>query len=110
VWTAQRKESGLVVDEWIDLCRGANDHVIVTDIRRREEKITSIDNDYDQKYVQSAERPARKLNWQSVIRQCGIVLSGDLNAQSSRWDPKCCAQWKAAFCAGVIVENALDVG
>ena len=42
VWTAIRKGSGLVVDEWTDLSRGANNDVIVTDVRRRGEKITRI--------------------------------------------------------------------
>jgi hypothetical protein len=41
--------SGLVVDDLTDLSRGANDDVIVTDLRRRGEKITRIDNVYDQR-------------------------------------------------------------
>jgi endonuclease/exonuclease/phosphatase family metal-dependent hydrolase len=97
VWTAIRKGSGLVVDDRTDLSRGANNDVIVTDVRRRAEKITRIVNVYDQKDTQSGERPARKLNWQSVIRQGGTVLAGDFNAHSSRWDPRCSAQQDAAF-------------
>jgi len=34
VWTAIQGGSGLVVDEWTDLSRGANDNVIVTNIRK----------------------------------------------------------------------------
>jgi len=34
VWTAVRKGSGLATDEWTDLSRGANDDVMVTDVRR----------------------------------------------------------------------------
>ena len=63
VWTAVRKGSSLAVDERTDLNRGATDDVTVTDIRRREEKVTRIVNVYDQKDTQSGERPARKLNW-----------------------------------------------
>jgi len=83
VWTAIRKGSGLVVDERTDLSRGANNDVIVTDVRRRGEKITRIVNVCDQKDTQSGERPAPKLNWQSVIRQGGTVLAGHFNAHSS---------------------------
>jgi hypothetical protein len=39
VWTAVRKESGLATDERTDLCRGVNDDVIVTDVKRRGEKM-----------------------------------------------------------------------
>jgi hypothetical protein len=62
VWTAIRKGSGLVVDEWTDLSRGANDDVIATDVRRRGEKITRIVNIYNEKDARSGERPARKLD------------------------------------------------
>jgi hypothetical protein len=55
---AIRKGSGLVVDEWKDIRRGANNKVIVTEDRRRGEKITEIVNVYNQKDMQSGERPA----------------------------------------------------
>jgi len=82
VWMAIRKGSGLVVDEWTDLRRGANDIVIGTEVTRRGEKITRIVNIYDQKDAWSGERPEQKLDWQSVIRQGGTVLVGDFNAHS----------------------------
>jgi len=68
-----------VVYDQTDLSRGANDNVIATGVRRRGEKITRIVNIYDQKYALSGERerPARKLNWQRLIQQGGIVLAGD---------------------------------
>jgi hypothetical protein len=75
VWTAIRKGSGLVVDERTDLSRGAHDDVMVTDVRRRGEKITRIVNVYDQRDTQSGKRQAQKVNWQSVIRQGGTVLA-----------------------------------
>ena len=46
-----QKGSSLVVDEWKDLSSGADDVVIVTDIRRRGEKITRIFNVYDQRHT-----------------------------------------------------------
>jgi len=41
---AIRKGSGLVVDERTDLSRGAHYDLIVSDVRRRGEKITRIVN------------------------------------------------------------------
>jgi len=58
-----------VVDERTDSSRGANNDVIVTNGRKREEKIKIIVNVFDQKDTQSEERPARELNWLSVIRR-----------------------------------------
>ena len=107
---AIQKGSGLVVDEWTDLSRGANDDVIVTDIRRRGEKITRIVNIYDQRDTQSGERQARKLNWQRVLLQGATVLTGDINAHRSRWDPRCDVQRNAAFWEDAIDENGMEVG
>jgi len=69
-----RKGSGLEVDERMDLNRGANDDVIVTDVRRRGQKMKRIFNVYDQRDTQSAERQAQQVNWQRVNRQGGTVL------------------------------------
>jgi len=81
----------------MDLSRGANDDVIATDVRRRGEKIRRIVNIYDQKDARSGERPARKLDWQRVIRQGGTVLAGHFNAHSKQWDPRCQVQRDATF-------------
>jgi len=55
VWTAIGEGRGLVVDERKDSSRGANDDVIVTDVRRSGEKITRIVNIYDQRDTPSGE-------------------------------------------------------
>ena len=86
-----------MVDERKDSSRGANDDVIVTDVRRSGEKITRIVNIYDQRDTPSGETLARKLSWQRVNRQGGMVLAGDFNAHSCRWDPRCRVQWNATF-------------
>jgi endonuclease/exonuclease/phosphatase family metal-dependent hydrolase len=112
VWTAIRKESGLVVDERMHFSRGANDDVIATDVRRRCEKIKRICDIYDQKDARSGERerPAQKLHWEKLIRQGGTVLAGDFNTHSKRWDPRCQVQRNAVFWEGVIDENGLEIG
>jgi hypothetical protein len=47
-WTVIREGSDLVVDEGTDLSRGANNNVIVTNVRKSGGKITRIINFYDQ--------------------------------------------------------------
>jgi len=44
VWMVVRKGSGLATDEETDLSRGLNDDVVVTDVKRRGEKMTRIIN------------------------------------------------------------------
>jgi hypothetical protein len=52
---ALRKGSALPTDELTDLNRGANDDVMVTDVKRREEKVTRNINVYNQRDLQSGE-------------------------------------------------------
>jgi len=94
----------------MDLCRGANEDVIATDVGRREERIMRIVNVYDEKNTHSGERPAPKLNWQRVIRQGSTVLTGDLNTDSIRWDPRCQVQLDATFWEYLIDEHGLEIG
>jgi len=110
VWTVIRKGSGLVVHERTDLSREVNDDVIATDVRRRGEKTTRIVNIYDQRDTWAGERMARKLSWQRVIRQGGLLLAGDFNAPSSQWDSRCRVQRNTTLWEDVIDENGLEVG
>jgi len=64
VWTAVCKRSGLGTDEPTDLSSGANDDVMVTDVKRSGEQMMRNIHLYDQRDVQTGERRARKLNWQ----------------------------------------------
>jgi len=105
-----RRRSGLVVDEWTDVSRGANDDVVTTEVSRRRGTIIRIVNVYNQWNTPQGERPAWKLNWQRVLQQGGTVLTGDLNAHSIQWDPRCQVQQNAAFWEDVIDENRLEIG
>jgi hypothetical protein len=110
VWTAVRKGSSLAVDERTDLSKGGNDDVIVTDVRRRGEKVTRIVNIYDPKDAQSRERPAQKLRWQRIIRQGCTMHAGDFNTHSKRCDPMCTKQQDVVFWEDIIDENGLEIG
>jgi len=99
-----------VVHERTDLSRGANEDVIVTDVRTRGERIMRIVNIYDQKNTHSGERPARKSDWPRVIRQGSTNLAGDCKAHGIQWKPRCQVQWDAEFWEDVIDENGLEIG
>jgi len=49
-------------------------------------------------------------NRQRVIQQSSTVLAGEINAHSIRWNPRCQAQWHAAFWESVIDQNGLEIG
>ena len=104
------KGSGLDVHERIDQSKGDNDDVIITDVRRRGEMFTRIVNMYVQKDTQSRERPARKLRLQRIIRQGCTVLSGDFNAHSKRWDPRCIKPRDAVIWEDITDKNGLEIG
>jgi len=67
VWTAVRKRNALAADERTDLSKGANDDVIVIDVKRTGEKMTRMINICKQRDVQTGERQARKINWHKII-------------------------------------------
>jgi hypothetical protein len=101
----------LATDERTDLSRGANDDVIVTDVKRRGEKMTRVINIYDQRDVRTMERQARKINWSRIIRQRGggTILVGKFNPHSCRWDPRCMEQQDAIFWEEIIDEHRLEI-
>jgi len=84
---AVRKGSGLTTNVRTDLSKYAGDDVIVVDIKRRGEIMIPIANIYNQRARETGERPARRLNWQKIIRQGGggTVVMGDFNAHGQRW-------------------------
>jgi hypothetical protein len=61
-----RKCSGLVVGERTESSQEGNDNVLITDLRRSGEKITTIVSIYDQRETKPEWRPGRKLNGQRV--------------------------------------------
>ena len=99
-----------MAEERTDSSRGAIEDVIATDFIRRGETITRIVNVSHQGDTQSGQRLARQLNWQIVLLQGGTVLAGDLNAHSTRWDPRCQVQLIATFWEDVIDDNGLEIG
>jgi len=110
VWTAMHKGRGLALNKRTYLSKGGDDDGIVTDVRRRGERVTRIVNIYAQKDTQSSERPARKLRWQRIIRQGHTVLAGDINAHSKCWDPRCTEPRYAVIWEDIIDGNGLEFG
>jgi hypothetical protein len=106
------KGSGFETNERTELSENALCDVIVVDIKRMGEKMTRIVNIYDQKEWETAERPARRLSWQRIIRQGGggTVLEGDFNAHSLPCDPRCTEQRDTTYWEEIIDENGLVVG
>jgi len=111
VWMAVHKGSGHATDDQTDLSRAAHDDVMVTHVKRRGEKMTRIINVYDQTDVQTAERQVSKRNWPRAIGQRGsIMIVGDMNVHSRRWDPSYREQCNGMFREEIIDGNELDIG
>jgi hypothetical protein len=112
LWAAVRKGSGFATNERTNLSKNALGDIIVFDIKRRGDKMTRIVNIYDQKEAETGERPARRLNWQRIIRLGGggTVLAGDFNAHSQCWDPRCTERRDAMYWEEIIHEHRLAIG
>ena len=85
MWKAVRKGSILTTNERTNLSMIEGDDIMVVDIRRRGEEVIRIIIIYDQRARETGRRPARRLDWQQIIRRGGgggMVLTGDFNAHS----------------------------
>jgi len=113
VWTAVCKGCGLTMNTRTDLSKNIGDDVIVLDIKGTGEKIISIVNIYDQRARETGKRPARRLDRQKIIRRGGgggMVLAGDFNANSQRWDRSCTERREVADWEEIIDERGLVIG
>jgi len=53
--------------------------------------------------VRSQGRPAQTARWSEIMEQEKILLGGDWNAHSDRWDPQCPPKRDGNF-----LENPMD--
>jgi hypothetical protein len=84
---------------------------MVTDVKRRGEKMMRSINVYNQRDVQTGARRARKLSWHRAIQQGGgTIIAGDMNAQSRWWDPRWREQRHVTMCEEIIDEYGLEIG
>jgi len=102
--TAKRKDTHL---EFSDVDKGGDGDVQVFDIKYPLGRKMRLVNVYDQLRqkggVRSQGRPAQMARWSEIIEQEKILLGGDWNAHSDRWDPQCPPKRDANF-----LENCMD--
>jgi len=79
----------------------------VFDIKYPSGRKMRLVNVYDQlrqeEGVRSQGRPAQTARWSEIMEQEKILLGGDWNAHSDRWDPQCPPKRDATF-----LENGMD--
>jgi len=88
--TAIRRDTHL---EFSEVDKGGEGDVQVFDIRYPSGRKMRSVNVYDQQRqeggVRSQGRPAQSARWSEIMEQNKILLGGDWNAHSDRWDPQC---------------------
>jgi len=79
--------------EFSDVDKGGDGDVQEFDIKYPSGRKMRLVNVYDQlrqaEGVRSHGRPARTARWSETMEQEKILLGGDWNAYSDRWDPQC---------------------
>jgi len=102
--TAIRRDTHL---EFSEVDKGGDGDVQVFDIRYPSCRKMRLVNVYDQLRqeggVRSQGRPAQTARWREIMEQEKILLGGDWNAHSDRWDPQCPPKRDAIF-----LENLMD--
>ena len=88
--TAIRRDRHLEVSE---LDKGGEGDIQVFDVRYPSGREMRLVNVYDLlnqvERVTSQGRPAQTARWGEIMKWDKILLGGDWNAQSDRWDPEC---------------------
>jgi hypothetical protein len=88
--TAIRRNTHL---EFLDVEVGGDGDVQVFDIKYSSGRKMRLVNVYDQlrqvEGVRSQGRPVQTARWREIMRAKKILLGGDWNAHSDRWDPQC---------------------
>jgi len=102
--TAIRRDTHL---EFLEVDKGGDGDVQVFDIKYPSGRKMRLVNVYDQLRqeggVRSQGRPAQTARWREIMEQEKILLGGDWNAHSDRWDPQCPLKRDANF-----LENLMD--
>jgi len=109
--TAVRRDMHL---EFSEVDKGEDGDVQVFDVKYPSGRKMRLVNVYDQlrqvEGVRSQGRPAQTARWREIMEQNNILLEGDWNAHSDRWDPECPPKRDANFLENLMDEyNLLDV-
>jgi len=96
--TAMRRDTQL---EFSEVYKGEDGDIQVFDIEYPSGRKMRLVNVYDplrqEEGVRSQGRPAQTARWSEIMEQEKILLGGDWNAHSDRWDPQCPPKRDANF-------------
>ena len=109
--TAIRRDTGL---EFSEVDKGGDGDVQVFDIKYPLGRKMRLVNVYDQLRQEggrrSQGRPSQTARWNEIMEQEKILLGGDWNAHSDRWDLQCPPKGDATFLENLMDEyNLIDV-
>jgi len=106
--TAIRRDTHL---EFLEVDKGGDGDVQVFDIKYPTGRKMRLVHVYDQLRqeggVRSQGRPAQTARWREIMEQEKILLGGDWNAHSDRWDPQCPPRRDANFLENLMNEYHL---
>lgn len=106
------KGSDRTMNPGTDFTKNTGYDVIVIDIRRNRQRTIMVVTIGNSTARERGKTPATKLNWQTIINQGrgSMVLMGDNNAHSQRWDPTCKEQSEATYWIFVTHKHKLVIG
>jgi len=106
--TAIRRDTHL---EFSEVDMGGDGDVQVFDIKYSTGREMRLVNVYDQlrqvEGVRSQGRPAQTARWREIMGRNKILLGGDWNAHSDRWDPECPPKRDEVFLTNLMDEYEL---
>jgi len=93
----------------MNLVRASGNHVQVVEVVPRGKDAIIIANVYDQGVGSEAVRPAQQAAWSKITRHRRVIIAGDMNAHSKRWNPRATRPRNHTFGERLIEEENLFV-
>ena len=93
----------------MNLVRASGNHVQVVEVVPQGKDAIIIANVYDQGVGSEAVRPAQQAAWSKITRHRRVIIAGDMNAHSKRWNPRATRPRNHTFGERLIEEENLFV-
>jgi len=108
-WTAINKAAGCKVTE----IRGPTDECVnciqVLEVTREGREKVVLVNVYDQRPQVGQKRLAQQADWEAIMAGGRVVIAGDMNAHSQKWNPRATKRRNATFWEDLIEKHELVI-
>jgi len=106
-WTAINKAMGCKVTELRGPANKCANCIQVLEVTREGREMVVMVNVYDQRPQEGQKRLVQQADWEAIMAGGRVVVAGDMNAHSQKWNPKATRPRNATFWEDLIEKHEL---